>query len=149
MGQQQEILELMVKQEKTVGKLYHTYKNIFPEEKIWTDLQKAEGVHASWLSKLAKNKKIIFNQRRFSKETIEEMINYVDQKIKEAPEYDILKALSIAHDIEESLLEKKYFEIFDTDSFELKKVFSDLARETKEHRDLIKKLLEDLKKIGY
>ena len=44
-----------------------------------------------------------------------------------------VNALSIANAIEQSLLESKFFEVFETDSAELKRLLLKLRDETREH----------------
>ena len=48
------------------------------------------------------------------------------------------QALTTALRLEESLIEKRFFEVFDSDSPELKEVFQDLSRETEAHIEKIK-----------
>jgi len=71
-------------------------------------------------------------------------LEYIRQEIKSAQENGIaeVSARAIAYALEDALLEKKFFEIFEGDSVELKHVLSDLEESTKKHRELIKKNLD-------
>jgi rubrerythrin len=52
----------------------------------------------------------------------------------------LIKALSIARDIENGLIEKKFFEVFEGDPIELKQVLLNLAAATREHHNRIEKV---------
>jgi hypothetical protein len=51
----------------------------------------------------------------------------------------LITALSIALNIEQSMIERKFFETFDTDSAELKHVLHDLTASTNEHIKRVEK----------
>ncbi len=102
----QEILQLLVSQEELAGKLYQTYKELFPGINLWTKLVKDESTHANWLRALSGESKAIFDKKRFPVDAIKSMLNYEQVTISEASSHDLLKALSIAYDIEQSLIEK-------------------------------------------
>ncbi|TET10801.1 MAG: hypothetical protein E3J83_00055 [Candidatus Atribacteria bacterium] len=55
----------------------------------------------------------------------------------------LIKALSIARDIENGLIEKKFFEIFEGDPIELKHVLLNLAAATREHYNRIEKVWKE------
>jgi len=54
-------------------------------------------------------------------------------------EISLIKALSIARDIESGLIEKKFFEVFEGDPIELKHVLLNLVAATREHYNRIEK----------
>lgn len=59
----------------------------------------------------------------------------------------LTKALSIARDIENGLIEKKFFEVFEGDPIELKQVLLDLAAATREHYNRIEKAWNEAKQL--
>ena len=56
----------------------------------------------------------------------------------------LINALSVALSIEESMIERKFFDVFETDSAELRDVLLNLAAETKRHREQVRKLRDEL-----
>ena len=70
-------------------------------------------------------------------------------EIKKAagPEYSLINALSSALNLENGLLEQKYFEVFDTYSPEVKNVFTELAEDTKRHAAKVRELWQKNRKL--
>jgi hypothetical protein len=134
-----EIIELLAGSEETIGKLYTTYANRFHEtEPFWKSLAEDERNHAIWIRSLkakSGNNKLIFNPDRFRSAAIKTFINHTEKEIIEAgkPGYQLINALSMAYFIEDSLIEKKYFEVFEADSVELKGLLNKLESATKKH----------------
>ena len=132
-------LELMAEHEKAIGWLYQEYARKFPKHKdFWSKIASEEIEHAKWISLLHSQVKeglSHFNKGRFKEATIETSLKYVKSKIIEAQKENISakKALSIARDLENGLIEKKYFEVFTSDCREIKQVFLNLAAATREH----------------
>jgi rubrerythrin len=144
----QKILGLLATQEETIGKLYHVYQGLFADQELWIRLIKDESNHAAWLRALAQEEKAIFDKERFSADAVQTMTDYINRVIGEPKDYPLLKALGISYDIENSLLEKNFFEVYRTDSAELQRVFNNLANETKIHRTMVKEALDAAKANG-
>ncbi len=87
----------------------------------------------------AEEGKLYFNEKRFNKEAIRTSIDYIKEQIIRIKEEEITpkKALSIARDIENGLIEKKFFEVFEPDCQEIKQVLKDLVLATREHYNRI------------
>ena len=77
----------------------------------------------------------------FKEAAIETSLEYVKSKLAEAQKEKISakRALSVARDLESGLIEKKYFEVFESDCREMKQIFLDLAADTREHHRRIEK----------
>lgn len=134
-----EITGKLAENEETLGKLYHFYANKFPDyHQFWQDLVAAEARHANWIKQLqseAEKERLLIKPYRFNVTAVQNQITHVEDEMKKAaqPGYTITNALSAALNFETSLLESKYFEIFDSFSPEMKKVFTDIYEDTQSH----------------
>ncbi|GAG61348.1 unnamed protein product [marine sediment metagenome] len=109
-------------------------------------------MHANWILKLRskiKEGSVYFKEDRFNKEAIKTSLKYLNNQLSEAQMQDIslIKALSIARDIENGLIEKKIFEVFEGDPIELKHVLLNLAAATREHYNRIEKVWKEAKQL--
>ena len=133
------LAEMLASNEEVVGRLYQACAKKYPEcEDFWTGLAVDEKTHADWIRQLAGQVgegRIHIEPGRFKKEAIESFGKYVQEEISRIKGSDLplITALSIALDIEKSVMESNFFEIFATDSEELKHVLHDLAEATEEH----------------
>ena len=144
-------MEMLIKYEETVGQLYRAYASKFPEYKdFWTKLADEEISHAAWIRQLYKKTEkglLYFDEGRFNTVAIQTFLNYLNSELSRVndPSLQVINALSISLYIEEALIERKFFEIFETDSVELKKLLHDLYASTEEHVNLVKDTLENYK----
>jgi hypothetical protein len=147
-----DVIELLAKNEEHIKQLYTVYANRFPEHRaFWNEMAFAEFTHATWIRKLANEitkNCIKINPGRFHRAAIETTISYVKNQIANAGSADITpnKAVSIAADIENSMLEKKFFEIYDNDCQELKNTLEYLKLETESHRESVNNYMIKLNK---
>lgn len=139
------VTEMLARNEEIVSKLYKTYAEKFPAHKeFWSRLAEEETEHADWIGKLysqIKEGSVYFNEKRFKIEAIQKLQKHLNNRLARAQKEEIplLNALSIARDIENALLENKFFEIFEGDTVELKHVLTDLAASTKDHLNRVEK----------
>ena len=150
---QMNVVDLLINNEVNVGKLYRAYAKRFREHcNFWADLASGEVEHAFWIRKLASkiaDGTVFVNENRFNAAAIKTFSRYLESELTKANESGIslIAALTTALYIEESLIEQKYFEVFDGDSIEFKKTMIDLANGTKDHRSKIKELLNEARAI--
>ena len=143
---QVEVIEILAKHEEAAGQLYEEYAQRFPDYKdFWSTLTGDEMEHAVWIRGLhsqIEEGSVYFKEGRFKMEAIKNSLDYLKGRLTEAQkeEISLIKALSIARDIEKALIEKKFFEVFEGDSVELKEVLLNLEAATKEHMDRIEKV---------
>ena len=134
-----EITNKLAENEETLGKLYQIYANKFSDyRQFWEDLVTAEKKHAGWIRKLqteAEKERLLIRPYRFNVVAVQNQIKHVEEEIQKTagPNYSLTNALSAALNFETSLLESKYFEIFDSFSLEMKKIFNDITEDTKGH----------------
>ena len=147
------IVELLINNEVNVGKLYRAYAEQFLDYcSFWSGLASEEAEHASWIRKLASKVAggaVIINDRRFNASAIKTFSDYLERELIKVNKSGIslISALSTALYIEESIIEQKYFELFDGDSIEFKKTLIDLANATKDHRSRVKEALNKARSI--
>ena len=145
------LITKLAKNEQTISQLYQAYAEKFPDyQKFWANLSSEEIEHSNWISDL--NSKvnqglISFSEERFKIEAIETFLKYLQQRLADIKEEKIslINALSIALDIENSLIERKFFEVFESDSEGLKYTLLSLAAATEFHRTKIKKILDEIR----
>ena len=151
---QLKVIGLLAEYEIMIGRLYKEYAQKFLDWKdFWLRLSAEERGHANWILKLRSKTKegsVYFKEDRFNKEAIKTSLKYLNNQLSEAQMQDIslIKALSIARDIENGLIEKKFFEVFEGDPIELKHVLLNLAAATREHRNRIEKAWNEAKQLG-
>ena len=144
---QLEVIELLAQHEEAASEVYKTFAERFPDKRqFWTVLQLEELDHASWVRRLKPKIDegyIYFNQERFKTEAIQESLERLKGALSKAKQETLrLKdALSIGMDIESSLIESNYYEVYDTDDYEFKQLLTALADAFREHRDRLKDAL--------
>jgi len=146
---QLKVIKLLAEHEKVIGQLYKEYARKFPEQKnFWSKIAREEIEHASWIFKLRskiEEGSLYFKEGRFKMEAIKTSLGYLKSQITEAQNNKISakNALSVARDIENGLIEKKFFEVFEPDCREIKQVFLDLATATRDHSNRIEKIWKE------
>ncbi len=142
-AQQNEAIEYLARNEEAIARLYQAYADKFPDhQQFWLSLATDENNHAAQIRELLSQTNVRLKPDRFNIVTIQNQIKHVEDEIKKIsrPEIKLIYALSFALNLELSLLEQKYFDVFDTDSIELKKVLSGLAEETKRHISIVREM---------
>ena len=138
------ILEMMAVNEEKVSDLYKIYSEKFPDYRdFWTGLYVEEIEHAIWIREFRKKIKegtVYFKEGRFNMYVIENFSNYMRRILDAAKKQEISleSALSTALDIEIALIENRFFEVFETDSEELKFMLKFLEDSTAKHRERVR-----------
>ena len=70
----------------------------------------------------------------------------IDSEVTPHESISIIETLSITASIEQSLIESRFFEVFETDSAELKHTLMKIRDDTIAHREKANKELENYKK---
>lgn len=143
--EQPDTIEQLAYHEELVSELYKAYARKFPDyRQFWSELADDEIKHAGWIralrSKTEKGTRITGNDR-FRMVPIPLSLRYVGNQLAHAQkeEMALIKALSIALDIEKSMVEKKFFEVLEGDSSELRDVLAALADQTRKHFEELQK----------
>jgi len=141
-------LGLLRAHELALGRLYRTYGETFPQHRdLWTRLSQEEQEHADWIDVLrlkVEEEPSGLVVDRFPAAAIEHSIDYVNRLIDRAHRGDLtaVNALANALDLENALIENRYFEVFASDSAEIKRTLSDLARSTQAHHEQVRRALQ-------
>jgi hypothetical protein len=144
-------IELLKAIEVTVATIYDGFANKFPVHKdYWTQLADEERIHAQWIENLfeeAASGSINMKKGRFNTNAIQLFLTYaediLDQIHKEA--ISLTQAVDMAIDLETSLLERKFYDVFDGDSDILQQTFLKMTDQTSDHIIKIHKITEALK----
>jgi len=118
---QQQIVDLLIKNEAVMGELYLRYAEKFPLfGKFWTKIYEDEQSHAAWINTLhykLNSKLVDFSSSRFPVDAIEKNIDYMQrEKDKiEKGEMSLIYALETAVHLERGMIEHKFFEAFSDD----------------------------------
>jgi rubrerythrin len=145
-----ELLTVMIEHEEIIGGLYQDYGERFPSlAAFWRELAGEERQHAGWLRRLeemADFKGLFTAENRFKIEAVRTSLAFVtEERLKLAAEHPTpLSCLNKALIIEESLIEKKYFEVFTAITPEYKRILETVAAETRAHAQRIRQKLNEL-----
>jgi len=146
MEEQSNVVELLAKNEESIGHLYQVYAERFPEyDEFWSGLAMEEIEHSNWIHDLMKKVRegsVYIVKGRFKEQAIDTFLGYLGREIAKAKAETIplIESLSTALYIEKSLIERKYFEVFDSDSAELTHLLEDLRSATEWHVQKIEKV---------
>jgi rubrerythrin len=140
MNMPQNIVLELAENELAVHDLYKHYAKTFPDLKdFWDHIAKDEMDHCETLKELNDlqiNGEVVIDNNRFQIEAIESARRYLQEKIAEQNP-NLGEALLNARKIEDSLLEKDVFKIFETDSPVLKSALGFINQETKKHLEAV------------
>ena len=146
----QEALKIMAQLETAVSILYKICAKKWEEDgDFWLSLSNDEIKHSENVKKLAdiitNSETTFLHNRPFTANSVQSAINGIMKTIERLKSEDISKKkmLSIALDIENSMLERKYSEIVKTNDIEYQTISKIIDEETKTHRDKIKQKLAE------
>ncbi len=146
-----EIAKKLIECELTISKLYSTCAEYFPEQSsFWNGLVQEEIGHANTIEELlgqVDGRILKLNKNRFNIRPLEISIEHTKNVIGriEIGELDLIGVLSLALDIEQSVIESKYYEIFEGGSREYSDRLKQVRNESRGHaariRDMKQKAL--------
>lgn len=146
----EDVLELMRSYELLLKDLYALFADKIPTEKeFWLKLSEEENKHAYWLEVLGVNmqkQNISLNgDDRFNVPLIISSINHVIEAIDDFKkvEVNLFDALTFASDTENSMIEKKFFEVFYGINDDFDRVMKLLKEETIKHNQRIEEKLSE------
>jgi hypothetical protein len=142
---QLDVLSKMAANEEMVGRLYRAYAGRFPKyNALWSGLAEEE----TKLISMVDSDSLFFKDGRFNKNAIKTFNNYLERETVKAVrlETPLIEALSTTLYIEDSLIEKKYFDVFETDSLASKQLLAKLSEDTRTHASKIREVLNKVKK---
>jgi hypothetical protein len=144
-----DLVEKARQHELALAELYGLYAQKLEYNKVfWQAISDQEKSHANMIEFLqakAEGGQIAVNEQRFSPEVMKFLAEKAAQALDEAKDENFSheRALKTALEMEKSLVEKRYFELFRVEDEELKKIVDKLEKETKQH---IAKMEQELAK---
>ena len=147
------ILEAMKEHELALAELYEVYAEKFPEYKdFWATFSREEIQHADCINTLqtiVEESTEDFVVERFKIGAIENSTQYVKNLADTARQSDIslINALSTAVYLEQALIEKNYFDVFESDNAQTKQILSLLARSTQKHYEKLRAAWQEHKDL--
>ncbi|MCX7981940.1 MAG: hypothetical protein N2572_03405 [Syntrophales bacterium] len=146
-----DILSVMAEYEEVIAALYSACAERWEEDKeLWGEMGKEEILHAErirWISQaLEENPRLFDLGRPFNQVAISTAIAGVKKHIEAVRKgaYTRDRAVAIARDIEQSILESRYLEMLKTTNIEYLEVMNSIAQDTARHRHTIQKKLEEI-----
>jgi len=141
-----EIAKMLVENELTIAKLYGVCAVHFPEiGGFWRDLVQEEIKHAETIKELLSEvdgKALKFNSKRFNIRPLEISMEHAEDVINriEFGDINLIGCLSLAYDIEQSVIESKYYEIFEGRSREFSDRLKSVRNESRGHAIKIREM---------
>jgi rubrerythrin len=131
-------IELLALNEEAIGRLYETYAGLFAgSADFWLSLARQEQGHAAMLRRFQEQggDAVAVKRDRFRSAAILLSTRHTEGEIAaaRAGELKPVNALSVANALEQSLIESRFFEVFETDSPELKRLLLKLGEDTRAH----------------
>ena len=148
------MLDLMVNHEEAMAELYETFVESVPEiGDFWRQMVHEEKRHADILRNLTvrlRNGVVFLNTRRFSFNELRRSLASLKKQIQKVRNggTTVLESLALAHDFEKSIVEKRFFQVFGSDSPEMKESFEMLRNHCEEHAGRIRTALEEARMNG-
>jgi hypothetical protein len=143
------LILLLMENEKAISRLYEQFAETFSHDApFWKDLSRQEKEHARLIGELGalvrKNK--IGAGIAFSVKAVETSIKYIDILREKCRKGEITRgaAYTHAHDIERSLIEKRFFSVFRSGHPSIQKVRESLTAETEKHCAMIDEMQQTI-----
>jgi hypothetical protein len=150
-----EAMDLMAQAEETVQRLYATCTVLWKEdEEFWRELAGEERHHAkhvrSMIAILTANPDRFQPGRPFSALALKTFISGIERDIESVKQFTVpeLKALHIARDIEQALIEARFTEVVQTEDKSFRALADEIVRDTAIHRRLVENKITQLTAKG-
>ncbi len=146
-----EAIELLAENEMVISRIYRVFSERFPDyHDFWEKMAEEEIRHADMIRSVVPEVRegtVRFNAQRFDETSVGMFRDYLRFSLARAGEQDIpLKdAFETALAIEHDLIERSFFDLFETDAGELMLIFEGLASSTREHH---RRLLQAIENSG-
>lgn len=141
------LIDLFEDNELKISVLYNLYAKSIPAHKdFWKKISAEEVIHAREIAKNFSREKECFKENKFSRGVVSYVNGYVEEKIEEAKKKKLThsQAINNALRIEQSMLEKKCFDMFMPTNITVKQVMARLNKDTKRHAEQLRKELKKL-----
>jgi hypothetical protein len=147
-----EVLEAIMQYELLLSDFYKCCADVWTEdEELWKNLSLAEIRHGNNIQKMkdiiVKKQGSFTTARPFNLIALNTVSAGLKDNIRRLTLGDISreKALIIARNIEQSIIESNYVEIVKTDDIEYNTLMKDILSQTHEHKKIIQEKIEEIK----
>jgi rubrerythrin len=147
-----ELIQDIIRHELNLEKMYQQFAKSHPNHRqFWSQLAREEAMHAKWITSLArhyKNGHIRSSDFKLNHQVVKTSISHLEKQTEASKngKLSLLNAASIALDVEKSMIEKKFFEIFDLTDSRHERIRAGLEKATTKHRQKLEKLFSELSK---
>jgi rubrerythrin len=139
---------LLAAHESAIADLYRAYAEKLPDRREFFESLAADEVrHARQIVGFVQQVKagsVSINPGRFDERAILASLDHVRKQVERARKTNVslVDALSISADIEQAMIERRFFDVIEGDSGELKQLLAGLAAATAAHRARLLQALE-------
>ena len=132
-------VEILAENEDATADLYAAYAECYPEHRaFWLRLVQEEHLHALWVRQMldrVHSGEIDIREDRFTPETYQAFLDYLHRRLRETQSQSptLLEALTIARDLESSMIEQVFFQVFEGDAPALQQMLRNLHASTQAH----------------
>jgi len=134
-------VQMLKENEQLVCDLYELFAKKFPEYKVfWESISKDEKKHVDFLSKINMTGQE-FNEKVIHQKSVQSMIDHLQTtitKVKLSRDYTMKQAVAEALNIENSMVELKFFEPFRSKGNETSDSIKVIEKDTKNHYQKLK-----------
>jgi hypothetical protein len=149
---QNTFLELLENLELDISNLYKLFAQKFPAHKqLWEELGDDEVQHASYIKKLAsfvQQRLVLLDEKTTKSLTIKIVSDGIKSTYQQTQDNKLtsVNALAYSLSLEDSILEKKFYDYFTTHDQGVAYIINKIKRETSQHYQKVKNALEEEKK---
>jgi hypothetical protein len=137
---QAEIVELLAQHEGALARLYEAYVDALPEcRDLWLPMSAEQAAHARCireLSSAAPEGSLVIDPGRHTLQSLRSSLEFVHGYVTHAltAEVSAAEALSAAYDLQGAPIERKFYEVYEEDPADVKRVWRARAETTKDHQ---------------
>lgn len=145
-----ETVRLLEENESSLNQLYGLFAQKYPKyADFWIRIAYDEEEHASWVRKLyneVSNKRIRFRKNRFDIKALRKFLENIYQQIErfEKSQLPVYDAALVSVQFEEDMIERSFFEVYDTDSEIVRITLNKLETSTEIHYQKVKEMFGNL-----
>jgi len=149
-----ELIDEIRLHELALANMYNQFAKSHPDyTQFWSKLADEESRHAKLIESLGRhyrNGHIDLSEFKLNLQAIKTSITHLEKQTQASKNgnLSLLNSLSIALDIEKSMIDKKFFAIFDLDGAKQAQIRSGLEKETLKHRHKLENLFSKLNNTG-
>lgn len=137
------VIQLLIENEQLVFELYTQFAKRFPDQKdFWESIARDESKHIAFL-KDTMNRNLTFDEKVLSRNHVKNMISHIENlivKAKRAGDFSPVDAVNEALNIENSMVEMKFFEPFRKIDGTIDALISTIEKDTRKHYEKLKEL---------